>query len=535
MHGSVMERRAAGEPNRRAFLAGAGGLALFAGLDPFARLWAAPRFSNYPFALGVASGDPWPDGFVLWTRLAPRPLDEHGGMPMLAVPVRWEVATDEGFSNIVRSGEAIARPELSHSLHVEVDGLLPRRPYYYRFHIAGGDASPTGRVRTAPAPGTVPERVRLGLAGCQSYPQGYYTAYRYLSEEPDIDAIFHYGDYIYEYGSKSKFVITDAAGRVFDRSHKGEEIYSLDDYRRRYAQYKADADLQAAHHAAAFIPSFDDHEIDNDWVSSHDQDGTPPEAFMLRRYAAMQAWYENMPVRRAQFPRAGLISMYRRLDYGDLVRMHVLDTRSYRTDQLCDAPGKQACRAKDGPESTMLGSAQEDWLYNGLSRSARWNLIAQQVRVMPLIRTDTDGTSLPTPDTWSGYPAARARLVQAITQRGLSNVVVATGDSHIHNVGHIPLRDDELNGPAAATEFLGTSISSGGDGAADSPLARKRMRENPHFALVNQQRGYQIFDITPRQWTTDVRVMDKVQAPGGRCGTLARFAVTPDRPELHRL
>lgn len=520
--------------DRRGLIRSAGGLALFAGLDPFARAWAAPRFAEYPFALGVASGDPWPDGFVLWTRLAPRPLEPQAGMPPLAVPVRWEVAEDDRFTRVVRTGEEIARPELGHSVHAEVGGLFPARPYWYRFVVDGADASPVGRVRTAPAAGALPHRVRLGLAGCQSWPHGWYDAWRHLSQEPDLDAIFHYGDYIYENGRATKMVIKDAAGNIVDHAHASDEVYTLDEYRGRYAQYKADPDLQAAHHAAAFIMSFDDHEVDNNWASIFDQDGTPPEQFLLRRRAAMQAWYENVPVRKSQLPRPEGLKMFRRLDYGRLLRMHVLDTRSYRSDQLCEKREELNCRANDGPESTMLGAEQEAWLADGLTNDARWNLIAQQVRVMPLVRRGSDGLELPpAADTWSGYPAARARMVKAITDRKLTNVVIASGDSHIHNVGVVPIRDRDLDGPAAATEFLGTSISSGGDGTADSPTRQAYLRNNPHFALMNQQRGYQLFDISPGEWRTDVKVLDRVQSPGGTLSTLARFVVTPDRPKLH--
>jgi alkaline phosphatase D len=521
-------------PDRRALLAGAGGLVLFAGLNVTGRTWASPVFSDDPFALGVAAGDPWPDGFVIWTRLAPRPLDEHGGMPAMAVPVRWEVAEDQRFARLARSGEAIARPELAHSVHVEVEGLQPGRPYWYRFLVDGAGASPVGVARTAPPVDALPGRVRLVNAGCQAYPHGWYDAWRHISQEPDLDAVFHYGDYIYEHGH-SAYVIKDAAGRTVDRNHVGDEIYSLDDYRRRYALYKSDPDLQAAHAAAAFIVSFDDHEVDNDWASVFDQDGTPPEVFLLRRYAAMQAWYEHMPVRKAQFPRPHGLRMYRRLDYGRLFRMHVLDTRSYRDDQPCVRPDEVACRRESSPETTILGAAQEAWLGDGLDNDARWNLIAQQVRVMPIFeRTPMEMRPIGQ-DGWNGYPAARARLVKAITDRRLTNVVVATGDAHIHNVGVVPVRDDEPDGPAAATEFLATSISSAGDGVADSALARTRMADNPHFALVNQQRGYQTFDITPGEWRTDAKVLDRVQSPGGALSTLARFSVEPGRPGVRSL
>lgn len=525
--------------DRRRLLTGAGGLTLFAGLAAHVPAWGA-TFAENPFTLGVASGDPWSDGFVIWTRLAPRPLDEHGGMPMVAVPVLWEVAEDECFSRIVQAGEAVARPELGHSIHVEVGGLKPHWRYWYRFRLDGGHASLVGRVRTAPLANLTPDRLRMAVAGCQSFPGGWYEAYRHLSQEPDLDVVFHYGDYIYETGGGRRTlpVILDASGAQVSRDHVGGEIYSLDDYRRRYAQYKSDPDLQAAHAAAAFVSSFDDHEVDNNWADDHDQDGTPPEAFLLRRYAAMQAWYENMPVRRAQFPRPGGLTMYRSLDFGRLVRMNVLDTRSYRNDQLCARPGQEACRIEDGPDATILGAAQESWLASALSGESRWNLIAQQVWVLPLFERGEDGVlqRRPSTDTWTGYPAARARLVRTIADRGLSNVVVSTGDAHIHAVGVVPMRDDELDGPAAATEFLATSISSGGDGSPNlDEKGRRLVADNPHIDLLNQQRGYQTFDITPTEWRTAVKVMDKVQSRGGRLSTLARYAVSPETPALHRV
>lgn len=525
--------------DRRKLLAGAGGLTLFTGLSSHVSAWAAP-LTDYPFSLGVAAGDPWPDGFVIWTRLAPKPLELDGGMPMVAMPVRWEVSEDERFTRIIRSGEAVARPELGHSVHVEIDGLRPRRPYWYRFLVEGAEASPVGVARTAPAIDDTPERVRLAVAGCQAWTSGWYDAWRHLSQEDDLDAVFHYGDYIYEYGGgrPNGPVVKDAAGNVVTRDHVGGEIYSLGDYRRRYAQYKSDPNLQAAHAAAAFVMSFDDHEVDNNWAERYDQDGTPPEAFLLRRYAAMQAWYENMPVRRALFPRPDGLTMYRRLDYGRLFRMHVMDTRSYRSDQLCSRPNQKNCRPTETSDSTMLGAAQEAWLDQGLDNQARWNLIAQQVWIMQLNDLQPDGTIAPRPgeDTWNGYRAARARLVKSVTDRGLTNVVVATGDAHIHGVGSVPVRDDEPDGPAAATEFLATSISSGGDGAVELTASAQRLKDgSKHIALLRQQRGYQTHDITPTEWRTDVKIIDRVQSPGGQMSTLARFGLTPNETKLHRL
>lgn len=528
--------------NRRRFLIGAGAMALFAGLGRSGNVWAAPKFQAYPFALGVASGDPEPDGFVLWTRLAPEPLAEHGGMPMLAVPVRWEVAEDARFQRVVRHGEELARPELGHSVHVELAGLKPGRDYWYRFLVDGADASPTGRVRTAPPANARVDRVRIAVAGCQAYFQGWFDAYRHLSQEPDVDAVFHYGDYIYESAGgihKKKWPTWDANGTLVpERDHLGDECYTLDDYRRRHALYKTDADLQAAHASAAFIMSFDDHEIDNDWGSEWDEKRTTPEVFALRRFAAMQAWYENLPVRRAQFPRVDNgTRYYRRLDYGNLLRMHVLDTRSHRRNQICRDISSPKCKWQAGQPSSILGEVQDAWLYEGLGNEARWNLIAQQVWVMPLKAKTPDKMGDEVfPDKWDGYPGSRQRLVQMIKERQLTNVVVATGDAHMNAIGEIPLSDDEPDGPAAATEFLATSISSNGDGGIDTPNLQKfRQADNPFLKLMDNLRGYHLHDITAREWRTDVRTMDQVQRRGGQLGTRASFVVTPDQPKLHRV
>ncbi|HQS96332.1 alkaline phosphatase D family protein [Novosphingobium sp. 17-62-19] len=517
--------------DRRTLLRSTGGLLLASGIGSFP-LWAAPLGAN-PFMLGVASGDPWPDGFVIWTRLAPRPLDEHGGMPTAAVPVRWEVSEDERFSRVVRKGEAIARPELAHAVHVEVDGLLPHRTYWYRFSIAGTDVSPVGRARTAPAPGDLPDRVRIGVAGCQHYETGYFDAWRHLSAEPDLDLIFHYGDYIYEGGGRSLGEPSPGAAKVV-RQHVGGEIYSLDDYRRRYALYKCDPQLQAAHAACAFAASFDDHEVDNNWAGVIDQDGTDPGLFMLRRAAAFQAWYEHMPVRRAQLPTLSGVTAYRRLDYGRLLRVHVLDTRSHRSDQPCNDGKIKACPPEAHVSSTLLGAVQEQWLDEGLGHGRAWNLLAQQILVMPY---DRSGPNAPAPDfafdDWDGYRPARARLVESIRRHDLSNVVIASGDYHRHFVGTVPERDDALDGRMAAIEFLATSISSNGNGRP-IPDVDYQLSNNPHLKLITDQRGYQLFDITPKLWRTDVKVVDQVERSGGKLSMLASFVATPDRVAVER-
>ncbi len=516
--------------DRRTLIRTASGLVLLAGLSRTS-LFAA-TIEGDPFTLGIASGDPWPDGFVLWTRLAPKPFDRGGGMPMQAVSVKWEVAEDERFTRIAASGEAFARPELGHSVHVEVAALKPARTYWYRFRV-GAVISPVGTVRTAPPVGAPVDRLRIGLAGCQHWEGGYYTAYRYLAAEPELDAVFHYGDYIYEHWAQRVCPKIDGKPNCV-REHIGDEIYSLDDYRRRYAQYKSDPDLQAAHRACAFLSTFDDHEVDNNWVDETDEKDTPPEAFLLRRFAAMQAWYEHMPVRRAQFPRFRDMVAYRGLDYGGLLRVHLLDTRTYRSDQVCDDGKRKPCTPAQHDGANVLGRAQEKWLDEGLANTARWNLIAQQVMVTPFDRrklADAD-PNLAT-DTWDGYRPARARLIDTIRRRRLSNVVIASGDYHKHFAGTVPVREGALDGEMAAVEFLGTSISTNGDGGPIPELDTIR-RNNPHVALFADQRGYQLFDITAKRWRTDVKVLDTVTRRDGKLATLASFAVTPDRPALHR-
>lgn len=517
------------ELDKRDLLRVAASLAVVTGLKPLAALAQPPK--EDPFTLGIAAGDPSPDGFVIWTRLATRPLEYGGGLPMRAVKVRWDVAEDDTFHRVVQSGEAVARPELGHSVHVELAGLRPAMRYWYRFH-AGEATSRVGRARTAPALDASPARVRIGVAGCQHYEQGLYTAYAHLAAEEELDAVFHYGDYIYE-GRAGVACLPVMGGKTCFRQHEGDELYSLDDYRRRYAQYKTDPDLQAAHAVAAFIPTFDDHEVDNNWAGRSDQDGTPPEIFALRRAAALQAWYENMPVRRAQLPVAGAAQAYRRLQYGRLLHIHALDTRQYRSGLTCGAGRPGAPCEPIGTPGSMLGAAQEAWLAEGLSQPTGWNLLAQQVMVMPFVYPASRPSGRANEDSWSSRPDARERLVRTIQERRLTNVVIATGDVHKHHVGVVPAQEGALDSPPVATEFVATSISSGGDGYDMPPGWETVAADNPQCLLSNGRRGYQVFDIRPDIWATDLRVLDKVSAPGGSVSTLARFTVEPRAAGFH--
>jgi len=493
------------------------------------RRMAGPVFAEYPFQLGIASGDPLPDGFVIWTRLAPRPLEIGHGMPSQPMLVNWEVASDRGFNTVVRSGEAVARPELAHSVHVEVEGLEPGRDYFYRFS-AGRERSPSGRAKTAPAAGAHVAQARFGIVGCQAYEQGFYTAHRKIADE-NLDFVFCYGDYIYE--GRGNRTYTGSGGTMDNpRQHLGGEIYSLDDYRRRYAQYKMDSDLQASHASAAWFTVWDDHEIDNNWVSDLDQDGTDPAVFALRQAAAMQAYYEHMPLRRSSFPRGASMQLYRRAVYGDLLDLNLLDTRQFRTDQPCNDRFNSACDGINDRNAQVLGEAQEAWLLNNLNRSeATWKALAQQIMVMDLDRNPGEDYGVNT-DSWAGYRVPRERLLRHIRDRRIANTVVLTGDEHQNYAGELYLDGRNPEGAPIATEFVATSISSGGDGQDQRSDQADFLRANPQLKFRNSQRGYVVCDVTPDRWQTEFKVLDQIRDRNGVLSIRSKFVVEPGAARL---
>ncbi|MBL9200998.1 MAG: alkaline phosphatase D family protein, partial [Opitutaceae bacterium] len=244
---------------RRSFMIGSASFAAAALLSTTrlrgAAAEAAPKLPSYPFALGVASGDPGPSSVIIWTRLAPRPLEPGGGMPAAPVVVWWEVAEDESFRTIARSGTTFATPNWAHAVHVEVEGLRPDRWYWYRFRAAG-ETSRVGRTRTLPPAGASPERLRFAFASCQHYETGLFTAYEHMARE-DLDLVVHLGDYIYEGAARDGHI----------RRHNSPEIKTLEAYRARYALYKLDPALQAAHAMAPWIVTWDDHEVANNYAA----------------------------------------------------------------------------------------------------------------------------------------------------------------------------------------------------------------------------------------------------------------------------
>jgi len=517
---SAFDRIWRARTDRRAFLLG--GLALV-GAGAFTRVQARPRWNaSSPFSLGVASGDPMHDGVVLWTRLAPDPLN-GGGMPPEPVEVRWEVADDEKMRQIVKRGRVTATAAWAHAVHVEVDGLKADRPYWYRFH-AGEATSPIGRTRTLPKPGDEADRLRFAFASCQHYETGVFTAYRHLAAE-DLDVVFHLGDYIYEGPGRD--------GQV--RKHQGLEIMTLPDYRTRYAQYKLDPDLQQAHAAFPWIVTPDDHEVENNYAGDVSEQDDPREAFLARRAAAYQAYYEHMPLRRRSVPMGPAIQLYRRFTYGKLASFFVLDTRQFRSNQPCGDGLKAPCPGVSDPQATMLGAAQERWLFESLAKSkGQWNVLPQQVMVAKVDR-GTGADERYSMDQWSGYDAGRTRLLEFFAARKPSNPVVLTGDIHSNWVNDLKVDFRSANAPAVATEFVGTSITSGGDGLDQAATMKDVLAENPFVKFQNSQRGYVSCTVTPKAWQADYQVVDYVTRPDAPKKTRASFRLTDGRPGAERL
>ena len=530
-------RAAARRLGRRRFLTVTGAAAVLAFTTHLPSAHASPVdprvLADDPFTLGVASGDPRPDSVVLWTRLAVRPYEPDSGLPAAPLPVDWEIAEDEHFRRVVRRGTAVAHPEFHHAVHLEPDGLAPGRDYWYRFR-SGRFVSPVGHTRTAPAPDARPTALRLGLAACQAYHQGYFTAHRHLAED-DLDAVVHLGDYLYEYA-------VDAAGgdrRYTDRTlpaHFDREAVTLADYRMRYALYKTDPDLAAAHAAHPWIVTWDDHETENNYAGDVPEDNPdnaiPPEEFLLRRAAAYRAYWENMPLRAPQRPTGADMRLYRRLRYGRLAQLDVLDTRQYRSDQANGDGWKRPGPELDDPGRTMLGAAQERWLTDGWRTSdTRWQVVAQQVVLSP--RRDRPGDDyLVSMDAWDGYPAARERFLAGAEAAGVANLVVLTGDVHVHYGLDIPRRADRPEAGTAGVEIVTTSIASGGDGA-DRPDNYDDLRAaNPHLRFYNGRRGYVRLTLQADQLRADYLTLPWVTRPGAPATVAARLVSAAGDPGL---
>lgn len=508
---------------RRDFLKHMAAVSAIPSLALTSTVWAekAPEFATDPFQLGVASGDPAHDSVVIWTKLAPEPLSGTIASPH-PVEVTWEVAHDEAFANIARKGTALALPQLGHAVHVEVAGLDPDRWYFYRFHV-GSNVSPTGRTRTTPAPHVMPQEMRFAFTSCQHYEYGYFNGYPHMQQE-DLDLVIHLGDYIYEYAGAENKV----------RKHFGGEIKSLADYRTRYSQYRLTETLQETHRLFPWLVTWDDHEFDNNYANLiSEEEGISPEEFLARRMNAYQAYYEFMPLRRSSFPTGPHMKLYRSCQYGRLANFQILDTRQYRTDQPNGDRVKPMTGKVFDQSATMLGTRQEHWLMKNLSlSSATWNVLAQQVMMAPLNRGEGEDKRY-SMDQWPGYEISRRRLLKFFHERAVPNPVVLTGDIHVNWVNDLQLDFQDAKSPVVGTEFVGTAMTSGGNGGNKIPEYERAAAQNDFVKWYNSNRGYVTCELTPDQWTTHFRATPFVDKPDSPIFTPASFILENGRPGAH--
>lgn len=472
---------------------------------PQARATAAKlRFRSDPFTLGVASGYPQPGTVVLWTRLAPSPLEPGGGVEARVVAVDWELATDEGFQHVAQRGTGFAVSDWAHSVHIEPAGLEPAREYWYRF-TAGGARSAVGRTRTAPAAGASPASLRLAVASCQQYEHGYYGAYRHMLTD-ELDAIVHVGDYIYE----------ESWGTRRVRQHGSPETHTLDEYRRRYALYKSDPDLAAAHAACPWFLTWDDHEVENDYANDISVNDDDPAWFMARRAAAYQAYYEHQPLPHFMRPFGGRMRIHTGAAWGDLATLVMMDGRQYRSPHACPHPGRRgaarvdaaSCPELAAAEREMLGAKQARWVDATLAaQRGRWNLLANGV-LMGYADEDAGAGAHFWTDSWNGYPAARRRFLDSLSERKVANPVVLAGDIHAFVVGSLNATPEDPSTPPVASEFVTTSITSQ---ATPQRIIDGMTSANANLVYgSSQHRGYVRLAMTPERLTADLVAMENV-------------------------
>jgi len=443
------------------------------------------------FPLGVASGDPQADRVMLWTRVFPADAASTE-----TIRVAFDVATDEAFEHLAVSGVADATPQLAHSVHVDVTGLEPDTWYHYRFR-AGDQTSATARTRTFPTKDNDAESFNFAFASCQDFQWGHYAAWSHVAQEEELDAVVFLGDYIYEmnFGDMSP----DKSGQ---RVWATPETSTLDQYRTRYAQAKSDTQLQAAHHRAPWIITFDDHEVSDNYAGDVGGNDVEEPRSRDRRLAAYQAWYEHTPIRLAEPPEGSSpddfdeLRVNRGFRFGNLAGMFVIETRQHAAPPACrtttgySADQGPLCSAADDPERSNLGAAQEKWLFGELDRAdARWNILANPVMLADM-NIGTPEAPQYYRDMWIGYPAARERLLAKIVDAKVPNPVTVTGDWHASFVLDVQ-QDPHGDSPTTVMpEFLVTAIS--------STLFPQDYREhNPQIRYFEANHGYAKVTVTP--------------------------------------
>jgi alkaline phosphatase D len=458
------------------------------------------RFSD-PFTHGVASGDPLPDGVVLWTRVTP---DEEGPVELV-----WRVATNPDLEDVIAEGTVVTDASTDYTVHADVRGLAPATAYFYAFEVPGR-RSPVGRTRTSPVEHC--ERLRFALVSCAKYTAGYFNVYARIAERDDLDFVLHVGDYIYEYGNDDpKSSPGPKIGRGVEPPH---EARTLTDYRARYAHYRRDPDLQLVHETHPIIATLDDHELADDaWRGgAGGHDAVSEGDWAARREAALRAWREWMPVRLPPPPDED--QLYRTLGFGDLADVIMLDGRTKRDPQTKGAE-------MDAPGRSVLGQKEHEWLLGQLSRSqATWRLIGNDVMIgqvytgfmpeelgNPLSEVGilTKREHGPEPDQWDGYTSERADLFRFLEEQEIENVVFLSGDVHTAWAVELKRRPKNADDVPTAVELVTASITTENldDDLGAEPrtrsldIERKVIEENPHVYWVNlDAHGYVLVDVS---------------------------------------
>ncbi|MEO3753031.1 alkaline phosphatase D family protein [Streptomyces sp. B6B3] len=520
----------------------AAGAALPLAAAPTARGADAPAFHH-----GVASGDPLPDGVLLWTRVTPTPEAVPGSGVGPDTAVGWEVAEDAAFARTVARGEALATAAADHTVRADVRGLRPDTAYHFRF-TAGGVVSPAGRTRTTPAadaPAPAAGGLRLGVVSCANYEAGYFAAYRHLAARADLHAVLHLGDYVYEYGT------AEYPAEPVRRQEPAHEIRTLADYRIRHAHYRADADLQALHAAHPVIAVWDDHETANDsWRDGAENHSADEGAWADRVAAAKQAYFEWLPVRPSVEG-----TTYRRLGFGALADLHLLDLRSFRDQQAATGDGEV-----DSPDRTITGRAQLDWLKSGLSAgTARWHLVGTSVMISPvafgsvpayllgplgeILGIPAGGLAINT-DQWDGYTHDRQELLAHLNDASAGDTVFLAGDIHMHWANDVPVTAATYpDSPSVATEFVVTSVTS--DNLDDtlgvpphtlSPVAVAAIRAaNRHVSWLDMDsHGYAVLDVTAERAQMDYFALSDRADPAATSTHLRSYLTRAGRRRVER-
>lgn len=517
-------------PSRRTVVKAAAATAALAPLAaaPLAHAAEGPAFHH-----GVASGDPLPDGVLLWTRVTPIPEASPGSGKGPDTEVSWQIAKDKGFTQVVGHGSTTARASADHTVKADVRGLIPATTYYFRFSVGdfAGDGtpvhSPVGRTRTTPAHEAASPGVRFGVVSCANWEAGYFSAYRHLAARTELDAVLHLGDYIYEYPS-GEYPAAEYGVRQHEPRH---EIVSLADYRTRHGVHKTDPDAQAMHATHPLIAIWDDHEFaDNTWSGGAVNHSPETEGGWAQRMAAAkQAYFEWMPVRPSTEG-----TVYRRLRFGKLADLHLLDLRSFRSEQAGFGSGDV-----DDPDRTITGRAQLDWLKAGLASSdASWKLVGTSVMISPvafgsvpahLLEPIAELLGLPKEglavngDQWDGYTDDRKELISHLVDKAVRNTVFLTGDIHMAWANDVPVRAATYPGsPSAATEFVVTSVTS--DNVDDmlhvaphtlSLVAVGAVKAaNRHVKWLDMDsHGYGVLDVTAERSQMDYYVLSDRKDP----------------------